>query len=185
MNVTLSWDLFIIVFFATVTAYSFIIGKTQSVKIIIAAYIAILATQGLGNILYRLTGESQAVLDVMGVNVNITILSSTKIFFFITFIILIAIRSGIEISYAKETSSLMNMIYTGLFGFFTAGLIVSTILTYATGNPILDTTIANAPELTEAISQSQLMQIMVYNQDLWFTLPALLLVGIGFMKTEA
>ena len=31
------------------------------------------------------------------------------------------------------------------------------------------------------IQQSQLMQLMILNQDLWFSLPALLLLAAGFM----
>lgn len=185
MNITLSWDLFIIVFFATVMAYSFIIGKTQSLKIIIASYISVVATQGIGNVLYRLTGSSQAILEVMGLSLNITILSMTKIILFIIFIILIAIRSGVHVEYERDTGSLMSAVYTGLFGFFTAGLIVSTILTYATGNAILDSNIITSAALTEMMETSPLMQLMILNQDLWFTLPALLFVGIGFIKGGA
>jgi hypothetical protein len=36
MNLTLSWDLFIIVFFALVVTYSFIIGRKESMKIIVS-----------------------------------------------------------------------------------------------------------------------------------------------------
>ena len=48
MNVTLTWDLFIIVFFAVIITYSFIIGRREAIKIIIATYIAIVAVQGSG-----------------------------------------------------------------------------------------------------------------------------------------
>ena len=53
MDLTLSWDLFIVFFFSVVTAYSFIIGKHQTLTTLVAAFIAILATQGLGHVLVR------------------------------------------------------------------------------------------------------------------------------------
>jgi hypothetical protein len=49
-NLRLSWDLFIIVFFGVIIAYSFIIGRNQTLKIIIATYMAILTADGLGNL---------------------------------------------------------------------------------------------------------------------------------------
>ncbi len=185
MNLTLSWDLFIIVFFATVMAYSFIIGKTQSVQIVIASYIAILATQGIGNILLRITGESAPILGMMGIGMSVQVLSIMKIILFIFFIIMLSVRSGIHVSYEREGSSIMNIVYTSLFGFFSAGLMVSTVLTYATGRGILDTSsIASSADVAEKLAGSPLMQIMILNQDLWFTLPALMLVGVGFIKNK-
>ena len=63
VNLTLSWDLFIVVFFAIIVSYSFIIVQHQSMKVIIASYIGIIATQGIGNVLARLMGgDSQAIL---------------------------------------------------------------------------------------------------------------------------
>ena len=50
MEINLSWDLFVIVFFAVIIAYSFIIGRNQTLKVIIASYIAILASDGIGNL---------------------------------------------------------------------------------------------------------------------------------------
>ena len=53
MEINLSWDLFVIVFFTVIIAYTFIIGRNQAVKIIISTYIAILAADGVGNIVER------------------------------------------------------------------------------------------------------------------------------------
>src|SRR3990167_7087198 len=85
MDLTLSWDLFISFFFAVVTAYSFIIGKHQTLTILIAVYIAILATQGLGNIFVKFSGESEPVFrifKVLGVDLNISTISIAKLVLF-------------------------------------------------------------------------------------------------------
>ena len=184
MNLTLSWDLFIIVFFAMVIAYSFIIGKHESVKIIIATYIATVAVQGLGNIITRVTGESQPILYVLGLSVDSTILATMKLIIFVAVIIFIAVRGGIEIRYGKESGSILNMIITGAVGFATAGLILSTLLTFVAGSALLDVNLAQAETVSPIIQQSKLMQLMILNQDLWFALPALLLLGVGFLSSE-
>lgn len=184
MDVTLSWDLFIIVFFGIVIAYSFIIGKHESVKIIIATYIATVAVQGVGNILDRLTGESQPFLVVLGLSVDSTLLSTVKLVIFVATIIFIAARAGIEIEYSKEPSNSITTIVTGLFGFATAGLLLSTLFSFIAGGPLLDAHIAESANISTIIEQSNLMQMMILNQDLWFSLPALLLVGVGLLSSE-
>ncbi len=183
-TITLSWDLFIIVFFAIVICYSFIIGKTQSVKVIIAAYVAIIATQGIGNVLYRLAGESQTAMQFLGIDVQFSILSAAKIVLFAFFVILLAVRSGIGITFNRDDNSIVQMIFTGLFGFATAGLIVSTILTYATGKGILDMSLAISPGMLPFVQSSKLLLLMMLNQDIWFTLPALLIILASFLQNN-
>ncbi len=183
MSLTLSWDLFVVVFFAIITSYSFIIGKNQAMKVIIATYISIIATQGIGNVIVRLTGESTALMQVMGVAFNFTVLSVVKIFLFALFIILFAIRSGIDVTYTRETGTTLNVVFTALFGFATAGLIVSTILTYATTNGIIDAGLTSAAA-QPILQGSALMQLMILNQDIWFTLPAFLIIAAGFAHQD-
>ncbi len=181
MDLTLSWDLVIIVFFAIVMSYSFIIGKDQSVKVMIAAYISIIATQGIGNAIFRYQGEAEKVLKIMDVTFNVSALAAAKIFLFAFFIILFAIRSGIHVVYAKDRGTLIGGIYTALFGFSTAGLIISTILTFVSGRGILE---AGTLLVAEGAHTSKLMTLMTVHQDLWFALPALLIISAGFINNE-
>lgn len=184
LQLSLSWDLFIVVFFAIVMSYSFIIGKHQAMKIIIASYIAIIATQGLGNVALRLVGNSETAFTNIGIPIDITMIALGKIFLFAVCIIIFVIRSGIEVSYEKEAGSILNMVYTGLFGFSTAGLIVSTILTYAAGSGILDGAIAAQGVIGPLAQDSTLMQLMILNQDIWYTLPAFLIIAMGFLHND-
>lgn len=181
MSLTLSWDLFIIVFFAIVVTYTFIIGKKESVKIMIASYIAIVAVQGFGNLLQRVTGSADSMLSVVGFTIDLTILSTTKLVLFIAIIIFLAVRAGFDVKYAREPNMMINAALTGLFGFATAGLLLSTLLTYVAGVPLLDAQLASSESLAPFVQSSQLMQLMIFNQDLWFSLPAVLLIGVGMM----
>lgn len=184
MNLTLTWDLFILVFFAIVVTYTFIIGKKESVKIIISTYIGIVAVQGFGNALERLTGLTEPMLGIFGLSLNLSMLSWAKLVLFIAIIIFLAVRAGFDIAYTKDVNPLINGLVTGVLGFATAGLLLSTLLTYVAGVPLLDMTFANSAPLAMVVEQSQLMKLMILNQDLWFSLPAIVLIAVGFLNNQ-
>lgn len=184
MDLTLSWDLFVIVFFALVCAYSFIIGKHQSIKIIVATYIAIVSGQGVGNALEALTQGSRPLLASFGMSLNITILGGTKLAIFVAIIILLAVKGGLEIRYTNEANRGANVALTGMFGFATAGLLLSTLLTFIANAPLLDSSLHQTATLSPIVQESVLMQIMITYQDLWFSLPAVLLIGVGLISNE-
>ena len=181
---SVSWDLTIVVFFAIVMSYSFIIGKHQSVKVIIASYIAIIAVQGIGNVLLRLIGNASSTLVSMGLPIDSTMVALGKIFFFALAVIIFVIRSGIDVTYEKDGGTIMDIVLTALFGFSTAGLIVSTVMTYASGAGILDASIVGRASILPLVKQSTLMQLMILNQDIWFTLPAFLIIATGFIQND-
>ena len=184
MDLTLSWDLFVIVFFGLVISYSFIIGKHESVKIIVFTYIAIVAGQAAGNIIEDLSNNSQTLITSFGLTLDITMLDSTKLIIFIATIILLAIRGGFEVEYSNESSNITNILLTGIFGFATAGLLLTTLLTFVTGAPLLEVTLSESTVLTPLFQESKLMQAMIMYQDLWFCLPALLLIGVGIVSNK-
>lgn len=179
MQIALTWDLLVIIFFATVLAYSFIVGKDQSVKIIIASYIAILSVQAMGNLLARMANSSQWMLDMMGFELNMDIVTVIKLILLIGVIIFLAVRGGFEMEYAENITGLWETLIVGLFGFSTAGLLLTALLTTVAGKPLLDATLGAAPMLMPLLADSSLLQIMVAYQNAWIALPAVLLVGIG------
>ena len=73
-----------------------------------------------------------------------------------------------------------NVALTGLCGFATAGLLLSALLTYVSNIPLLDINMPHLASLSPMIQQSRLMQLMIFNQDLFFSLPALVLIGAGY-----
>ncbi len=182
MNLTLSWDLFVIVFFGLVMSYSFIIGKHESVKIIVFTYIAIVAGLATGDILQQLSANSQPLLSSFGLVLDITVLDSTKLIIFIGTIILLAIRGGFDVEYGNDDNSVVNTVLTGVFGFATAGLLLTTLLTFVAGKHLLDPALGSAPNLAPILAQSTFMQAMVLYQSLWFALPAALLIAVGLVS---
>ena len=184
MNIAPTWDLFIIVFFGLVITYSFIIGKHEAVKIIISTYIAILAVEGIGNIIERISGDSRPLLSVVGLNVDGDILTAVKLVVFIALIIFISVRSGLEIDYSKDPGGPINAVLTAVFGFATAGLLLISLFIFVADVRILDPDLKQIEAISALLSKSKLMQVMILNQDLWFSLPALLLISVGVVSNE-
>jgi hypothetical protein len=184
MEISLTWDLLVIVFFAVIVAYSFIVGKDESVKIIIASYIAIVAVQAIGNILGLLNGQSQSVMDMLGFAIDGNMISIVKLILFVAMIIFISIKGGFEMQYAKDLPGAWDPVVTAGFGFATSGLLLSALLTYVAAKPLLDDTLHQAPLLQPLLVNSTLVQIMVDYQNVWFALPALLLLTVGFISSR-
>ncbi len=180
----LSWDLLILVFFAIVMSYSFLIGKDQSVTLMIAVYIAAIATQGIGHIVLSLIGSTDAVLRSVGIPGDPTVVPITKIFVFTLCIIIFLTRSGICLTHEKDTGNLLGIIYTTLFGFAIAGLMLSTILTYLGGTGILDRTIHAANLFSPFLLSGAILQLLILHQDLWYTLPAFLIIVVGLVHRD-
>lgn len=184
MSLTLSWDLFIIVFAALVVTYTFIIGKKESVKIILASYIAMVAVQGIGNLAERLFGSAGSLLGILGLQFDATITSILKLTLFITIIVFLAVRAGFHVQYAHDGTLAVNMGLTALCGVATAGLLLATLITYIAGVPLLDPAITQSPAIQGVMQQSTLMQMVIANMDILFTLPAGVLIAAGFLSNR-
>lgn len=189
MQITLSWDLMVIVFFAVVIAYSFIVGKDESIKIVIASYISILAVQGIGNLLFKAyestgmiaPGASEAMSSS---STDTNILAIAKLIIFVAMIIFLALKGGFEMQNSSSLGGIIEPLFTALFGIATAGLLLASLLTFIAARPLLDTTLISAPLLSPLLAQSTLVQWMVIYQDVWFCLPAVLLLVIGFLNSR-
>ena len=140
MEINLSWDLFVIVFFAVIIAYSFIIGRNQTLKVIIASYIAILAADGVGNLIERYFLSEDPILSVFKSFTNESSLVVLKIFIFVFTIVLITTRGKFSINMKKTDSAFMNLALGLTYGVLCAGLITSTILIYTSGASLVQET---------------------------------------------
>ena len=183
MQLTLSWDLLVVIFFATIVAYSFIVGRDSSVKIIIATYISIVAVQGTGNVLMQLSDSTKGVGDIIGLPGGGQWVALIKIGLFVAVILFLALRGGFDMHYVKDIPGIWDTLLTGVFGFATAGLILSTLLTYIAGKPILAMDLGTSAPLTPLLAQSTLIDVMVRFQNVWFAFPAILLLAMGFFST--
>ncbi|MBN2086837.1 hypothetical protein JW758_00675 [Candidatus Peregrinibacteria bacterium] len=185
MEINLSWDLFVIVFFTVIIAYSFIIGRNQTLKIIIASYIAILASDGIGNLIERYLIGNDPVVDVVNVTNGESALVILKIFIFVFTIVLIATRGRFSIDMSKPGSAVMTVILNLAYGILSAGLITSTILIYASGSSLVqETSVIMNEAVLQMYRESQMVQLMINNYNIWFSIPAIAFVISSFIGDE-
>ncbi|HLD63337.1 MAG TPA: hypothetical protein VI913_00395 [Candidatus Peribacteraceae bacterium] len=179
MNLTLSWDLLVIVFFVMVLSYSYIVGKDSAIKIIIAAYVAVLASHGLGNFLQSFAAGSTPLFAQIGIPITETPFGTIKLVLFLIILILLTAHGDLEIHYEREGHSVTELLLVAVFGFATAALLLATLLTFTT-----DASVLGVGRIPTSFPGNPLMNAMITYRDFWFALPALLLIVIGFIRKE-
>ena len=178
VNILLSWDLFIIVFFGMVITYSLLIGRNATLKVIIATYMAILTADGLGNVFEQyLLPAAPSLAGQAGIQALVLL----KITVFILVILLLVVKGGFRVDMPAENSMLVRVLSSTSFGFLNAGLIVCTLLVYLTGGSFVFGTLHSALE-TDLYRESELIQLMVDNYSIWFALPAVAVVFLSFVS---
>ena len=105
-----------------------------------------------------------------------------KIILFIIVIVTIAVRGGFEVSILAEQRLPIRVLMTFLFGVLNAGLIVSTLLLYVSGLSLIGADQIGTVSTLGA--DSMLVQLMIENYSLWFSLPAISLVVVSFVEGE-
>lgn len=189
MDLRLSWDLFILVFFAIIIAYSFILGKDATLKIILGTYASALAADAAGNLFGKYFASSKSFLNAMGSlglggQKDAAIIA--KIVIFVTFVIMLTIKGSFSIEAHGGRSSIMRTILTLIYGFLSAALIVSTILMYVSGISFITGSFSPGPASIMGFSgQSPFIQRMLDYYNIWFFLPVVaIIVGSILLNRE-
>ncbi|MEK7544813.1 MAG: hypothetical protein AAB551_01655 [Patescibacteria group bacterium] len=185
MNINLTWDLFILVFFGIIVAYSFIIGQNNTLKIILGTYVSALAADAAGNLFGQYLGKSQPFLKAAS-NIGIQDQSDAMIFMkvtiFILLVIVFTVRGGISVDLKLAKSVFSRMILTGLFGFLSAGLIISTVLMYVSGlSFIAGGASVGQTSITAFSGQSPFVQQLLTYYNFWFFLPVIAILVREFL----
>lgn len=172
MQLVLSWDLFITIFFAIIVAYSFIVGKNQTIKIVLCAYLAILFADGIGNITeFHLSGKSP-LLDMLLKYASEDVFVLGKVILFVFTTVFLTVRGGFHIDMPEE-KGFVKLIVTFVFAVLSAGLLVSTMLMFISGYSLISGGPGiEASTIAEIRNQSQLVSLMVDHYNWWFSLPA-------------
>ena len=182
MNVTLSWDLFVIVFFIIIIAYSFIIGRNATLKVIISTYISILAADGIGNVVERYISPNVVSLLLPGLDF-LTAAVVIKIMIFVACIVVLSMRGEFSVQLHEERYYTSTLIINGIFGVLSAGLVVSTILYYMSGGSFLQVSSTLTNEAILSIKrESQLVRLLIDHYNVWFSLPAIAFAFASFFK---
>lgn len=183
MNLQLSWDLFIIVFTAIITAYSFIIGRRQTIKIIMAVYVAFLAADGLGYFIKETLGYRipSAAFGFDPASAAIV----TTILLFILFIVILARHSAFEVLVEDDSGGVAYFLSTAYTAILCALLMVSGILFFLSGNSFTIVNQMANPTMINAVSaQSNIAHLIIEYFHVWFFLPAFSLIFFTFVQKK-
>lgn len=183
MTLSPTWDLFVIVFFIIIIAYSYIIGRNSTIKVILASYIAILTSNGIGNFLNQFLAN-RPFINFFPENYGVSTIAVFKISIFILITLLLVLRGAFIVSVAPQRTRLMSLFMNLVYGFMSAGLIVSTLIIYLTEGSL---DIANTETLVQIANiefMSPMIATMVNNYSLWFSLPAIVFMIASFITAE-
>ena len=182
-TLTFSWDLLLVIFFAIVMSYSFIMGKKQAVRLILGSYVALIATEGVSFALGLVFGTSSEAIASIGFGLDMSVIALLRTFLFAVFLTLFLARSGIDIETSDDGGMIVRMISTALLGFSLAGLLATTVLSSVIGGGFGSIGAAQGAllPLPQGVS---LTQVIIANHELWYGMPALLLVLLGLVHSE-
>ncbi len=185
MTIIPTWDLFVIVFFIIIIAYSYIIGRNNTIKVILASYIAILASNGLGNVFNQFLA-SRPFINFMPENYGVSSIAVFKISIFIVITLLLVLKGAFNVSIAGQKTRLMALFMNLVYGFLSAGLIVSTLMIYLTEDALsVAENVGNVVTLSTNIEfLSPVISTMVKNYSLWFSMPAIVFMISSFLSAE-
>lgn len=188
MSLQLSWDLFIIVFFSIVVAYSYIMGREDTLKVIIATYIATISADGIGNIIQKFLGSSDFFMKLInflgfdGASPD-QMTGIIKIILLIAIIVVLTIFGDYDVQAWPTQGAFMGLIILGLIAILSGGLILSTIIVFANGGSLISGQGGYvAPSFISIYEQSKFVRGLLDWHDLWFSLPGVLFATISVLQ---
>ncbi len=191
MDIRLSWDLFILVFFIVIISYSFIIGRDNTLKVILGTYVAALSADAMGNLFEKYFSGSaifSKVLRLVSVGSEQEAIVFVKVMVFVSLVILFSVRGAFEVHTIDDRSPIMRLILLVVYSFMSAGLIISSVLVFVSGVSIVN--IGGAEEaaktaLWDLYNKSSLIRTMINHSNIWFAFPSLaFLVHSLYTKKE-
>lgn len=188
MSLQLSWDLFILVFFAVVGAYSFIIGRNQTLKVITATYISILCADALGNIFAKYfvnSGGFLRFLRFFSVADELQAVAFVKVAVFIVLIVIIAVKGLFDFDAEDDRPFSMKMGIVLVLAVLSGGLMISALLTFVSGGSFITALAYPNNPLTEIYTQSRLVRIMLDYSGFWFLMPGLAVMLLSILHRRS
>lgn len=186
MDLHLSWDLFVIVFFAIIIAYSFILGKDATLKIILGTYASALAADAAGNLFGKYFANSKTFLKVitqLGLGGQKDAAIIAKVTLFVLFVILLTIKGSFSVAAHGGKTGSSRVFLTGIYGFLSAALIVSTVIMYVSGISFIAGSYQSGPSSIMGFTgQSPFIQNMLDYYNLWFLLPVVAIIIGSFLS---
>ncbi len=175
MEINLTWDLFIIVFFMLIVAYSFIIWWWKTLKILLWSYFAIFTADWLWNLLIKISEDIAPILKLPTLSNNDFVLIIAKILLFIFWIVFLWTKWNFEVSIPEWFSSAKKALVTLMFATLSAALFITTIIIFSSWWSFLSFTWMTKLWWNLSVyKDSYLVQLIVLNYNIVFSAPAII-----------
>lgn len=178
MDIRLSWDLFIIVFFVVILAYSLIIGRDNTLKVILGTYVAALAADAGGGIFAKYFSGSLMLMKLLkyaSLGSETAAVVFIKVLLFVGLVILFAVKGSFFVQTSSDRSGIIRFVISVMYALMSAGLVISVILVFVSGLSFVGG--GNAQTTGTALwgmySQSVMVKSIIGNSYFWFFTPAL------------
>jgi len=175
MNLQLSWDLFVVVFFVIIASYSLIIGRDNTIKVILGTYVALVCADAIGGLIAQYFGGTVLLLQ-MSKQAHFTGEQQTiifaKVIIFLIMLIVFAVKGAFDVQ-TEKTGGIVGLVIHLFYAVCSAGLIISSILVFVSGVSILGGGGVVSDALKDLSNNSFMVLNMVYYHNVWFALPAL------------
>jgi hypothetical protein len=182
MEVALTWDLLIIIFFIVIMSYSYIVGQNGTIKIILSSYIAMLAANGIGNLLMKYIYLSEPLIEIVDTSTESNGIIF-KILIFIIITLILVLRGGFLVDMGRDYPLPIRLLSLTVFGFLSAGLMMSTILVFIAGGTdgfLSD----NIPDVINIPAQTLFVKSLIEYYNFWFAAPAIAFVIMSLFGTS-
>lgn len=161
-----TWDTFIILFFVVMTVYGLLLGRGRVFNILINTYVGYVIASELGTLAYGYMTKAQEVAHSLQVS-----LFGAKVLVFAGVIFLLTLKS--ELAGSQDDGNGSGL-YTSIYGFLSAGLMLSTVFSFMTESDRIN-----------LFSASNLASQVYDYRVLWLVGPILVVIASTFIKKLA
>jgi len=159
---TLTWDLFIILFFVIMAVYGFLLGKSRVFNILIHSFVGYVVAYELGSFAFDYLSRAASLSH----SVTVTLFGA-KVFVFALVVFVLTLNS--ELAGARDNGA-SSKFWTVLYGLLAAGLILSSIFAF----------MGNA-EQVNLFANSNLASRVADLRLAWLTAPILAVIAENVM----
>lgn len=157
----LTWDLFILLFFAVCTIYGFLIGRNKIMGILVNLYVSFVVAVVAGDWVHLLLSNFKFVSNNLA-----TSPFGSKVLLMVVITGLLTLKSELS---GLDSGGSLSKVQTGILGFLTAGFALSSALSF----------MSNA----EMMGLNSNFALIVSNYQIaWVVAPVLLMIGLTFFN---
>lgn len=181
MAITLTWDLLLIVLMTLVTTYSYILGREESVRIIIATFLSLSIVLLIRSIVSGAFTTNLPLLPQVSDDQLSLIILASECLLFLGLLLMFCLKSGIDIHYKPKFSGWIDIVSTGILGLSSSFLLIAAILSFVTGIPPFAEHFKESSIIISLMQQSTILWLICSYRDLFIALPPILLLVGGFL----